>query len=438
MFKKYFSIILGLLFVNTIFSQSYEPIDTTDGDWRNETIDRYKNLRTQFLKDISLSQTGKRKKLLVQNFNSFDERFSEQIKKGQFLHDNEIQNFTENVIEELTTKNPDLPQDFHVLISKDISLNSFCLLDGTLVVNLGLFYFLENEDQIAAVLSHEISHKVLKHSLKSQLRRIETELSDQKKKKVKNLRKQRYNRSQTALNLFREEIYQEGIASRYNEIQADSLGYELFKSTKYDSKNYLAAIRLMEKYDTLKPEGLRQKAYKKWFDLPEQAFNEKWLEKEDFSSYDYSKFKEKINQDSIATHPDVSSRIETLVSYYPELKNKPFIKKSSELYTALQYKAWRERVPMLYNREVYGGAIYLCLLNLEDDDLTEQEQKFFRQWLGLSFQKVFEARENYKLNQYLDRVNPKDQSESYQQFLNFMWNLSLKEMNKIAEFYTTK
>jgi uncharacterized protein YaaN involved in tellurite resistance len=44
---------------------------------------------------------------------------------------------------------------------------------------------------------------------------------------------------------------------------------------------------------------------------------------------------------------------------------------------------------------------------------------------------------NYNLNRYLDRVDPKNQSESYQQFLNFMWNLSLDEIKNIADYYQT-
>ena len=55
--------------------------------------------------------------------------------------------------------------------------------------------------------------------------------------------------------------------------------------------------------------------------------------------------------------------------------------------------------------------------------------------LGEGFKKIYQARKEYKLNRYLDRIDPKNQSESYIQFLSFMWNLSLEEIKNIADFY---
>jgi hypothetical protein len=49
-----------------------------------------------------------------------------------------------------------------------------------------------------------------------------------------------------------------------------------------------------------------------------------------------------------------------------------------------------------------------------------------------------QARKEYKLNRYLDAIDPKEHSESYIQFLSFMWNLELEEINQIATHYSTK
>ncbi len=75
------------------------------------------------------------------------------------------------------------------------------------------------------------------------------------------------------------------------------------------------------------------------------------------------------------------------------------------------------------------------MLYLEKDS---ENNEFFKEWLGKSFQKIYEARKNYTLNRYLERISPKEQSESYQQFLSFMWNLKLDEIKQIADFYTKK
>lgn len=68
----------------------------------------------------------------------------------------------------------------------------------------------------------------------------------------------------------------------------------------------------------------------------------------------------------------------------------------------------------------------------------KENEEYYKMWLGKLFDKIYEARKNYNLNRYLDRVEPKKQSKSYQQFLNFMWNLSMDDIKNIADYYNKK
>lgn len=52
---------------------------------------------------------------------------------------------------------------FNFSIINDPDLNAFALPDGTIVVHTGILATLENEDQLATVLGHEIAHVVHKH-----------------------------------------------------------------------------------------------------------------------------------------------------------------------------------------------------------------------------------------------------------------------------------
>ncbi|MES2410249.1 MAG: peptidase M48, partial [Bacteroidota bacterium] len=94
-----------------------------------------------------------------------------------------------------------------------------------------------------------------------------------------------------------------------------------------------------------------------------------------------------------------------------------------------------EIVPNFYKKEKYGDGIYACLLFLQKED---DHQDYYKIWLGNCFEKIYEGRKNYTLNRYLDRIEPKGQSESYQQFLNFIWNLKLNEIKAIADYYSKK
>jgi beta-barrel assembly-enhancing protease len=62
------------------------------------------------------------------------------------------------------SERPDLPWTFGVIESEDI--NAFAAPGGYIVITKGLYRKLENEAQLAGVLSHEIGHVVKKHHLK--------------------------------------------------------------------------------------------------------------------------------------------------------------------------------------------------------------------------------------------------------------------------------
>ena len=90
-----------------------------------------------------------------------------------------------------------------------------------------------------------------------------------------------------------------------------------------------------------------------------------------------------------------------------------------------------EILPNLFYEEEYGVGVYNCLQFLQEGEKVD----YYKAWLGKCFLKIYEARKSYQLNHYLDRIEPKRQSKSYQQFLAFMWNLSLEDIKNITEHY---
>ncbi|WP_449399865.1 hypothetical protein [Chryseobacterium wanjuense] len=216
-------------------------------------------------------------------------------------------------------------------------------------------------------------------------------------------------------------------------MQADSLGYAVFKNSDFKRTEFINTLKRLEEFDTISPRELKIETYKKYFNLPKQEFKDKWLKKEDFSLYNYNHFNEKLNKDSLKSHPEIALRIEKLIKLFPELKTETADEKPTESFAVLEKIAKMEILPNFFHSEDYGVGIYTSLQFLQDGE----EEKYYKSWLGKCFAKIYEARKNYNLNRYLDRVDPKNQSESYQQFLNFMWNLSLDEIKNIAEYYQT-
>ena len=429
---KFFYGIVFIFISQSAFAQ-YLPVDTADSNQRKSLKIEYESRFEKFNKQIKENYSGKERKEILEILEAIQADFLEEIENGNFILDEKVQSIANQMMREIQSGNPSIPNDMRILISKHGTVNGYSMFDGTLVLNLGCFKYLENEDQIASIISHEIAHKVLEHMMNSIVKRVNANQSEFTREKVKSIKKSDSGRNTEALQMMRNFLYEEGERRRKEENEADSLGFIYYEKTDYENRAFIDAFKLMQRYDTIKPVGVEIETYRKLFDLPEQPFQDSWLEMEDFSEYDYEKFIEKYNQDSIASHPEMVERIAFMKNHFPTLRVDSMMvdKIPSQRFLDLQKLALEDEVPNLYFLKQYGVAVYICLYQLQEGG----DELFYKYWLGQCFAQIYKARKSYKLNKYLETVSPKDQSESYMQFLNFMWNLNLAELKMITEFY---
>ena len=429
--KKY---VLFLLFSFSAicFAQTYKTLDTADYIQRKEFAKNYLANNEILVRDLKTRYSGKAGSELPKIYKELGKDFEAQVRNKDFVFNSVFDVKVKSLIERLRKNNAQIPQNLKILIAKNNTPNAYCFADGTFVINMGLFNWLNNDDQLASVISHELGHKITEHNLKSILKIINQDQMD--KTVVQNIKSDKTNRNQRAFDVLKNRIYQKGAENRKQEMQADSLGYAVFKNSDFKKNEFINALKRLEDFDTISPRELKIETYKKFFNLPKQEFQDKWLKKEDFSLYNYDHFNQKLNKDSLKSHPEITMRINNLKKIFPELKTEVADEKASESYAVLEKIARMETLPNFYHSESYGVGIYTSLQFLQDGE----EESYYKIWLGKCFNKIYEARKNYKLNRYLDRVDPKNQSESYQQFLNFMWNLSLDEIKNIADYYQTK
>lgn len=71
--------------------------------------------------------------------------------------------------------NPMQGLNWHIDLVKSDEINAFCLPSGNIVVYEGLASFVENDDQLAAVVGHEIAHAIANHSNERMSRAMLTE-----------------------------------------------------------------------------------------------------------------------------------------------------------------------------------------------------------------------------------------------------------------------
>lgn len=429
---RFLLILFALTGAVCVKSQLYKPLDTADYAQRKAFIKTFTTENELYIKNLKTRYPGKTGQELAKVYKEFETDFVAQVKNKDFIFNSVLDNDISALIARLRKNNPEIPQKLKILIAKDNAPNAYCLADGTFVINLGLFNLLENDDQLASVIAHELGHKIGEHTLRDIVNYLNQDKLD--KLTVQNIKSDRNNRNKRAFDVLKDRLYKKGIEKRRIEMSADSLGFALYKKADFAKSDFVNALQNLKRYDTIAPMVVKVETYKKYFTLPNQDFKEKWLKKEDFSSYDYDNFKAKINKDSVASHPEIEERIARLQKYFPELKTVAPPVSSSESFKKAEKIARMEILPNFFHSEEYGLGIYTCLQFLQEDE----ETKYYENWLGKCFAKIYEARKNYNLNRYLDRVDPKNQSESYQQFLNFMWNLSLNEIKSFAEYYQNK
>ncbi len=429
---RFLFVFAGLLCWSLSHSQSYKPIDTADNALRKEKVLRFEQKSKEYVAGLKDRYSNKISSKIGTDFKEFTQDFCEEINEGSFVFDKKMNDYVIGILNQLRENNNNIPNDIDILIARNNTLNAFCIPNNTFVLNMGLFYWLENEEQVAAVISHELGHRILEHTTKNKKKAVEDASSSQTKQDIKSIALTKYGKYDYAFNLFKSKLYLSREAERKQEFEADSLGYEIYRKSKYAQSEFLTALGMMARYDTIKPKGVKVEIYKSVFNLPNLPFDEKWLLKEDFSKYNYDLFKEKIDRDSISSHPETLNRISRIKELFPETTSKTKTEATAS-FKEISQIAEMEMVPNLYKKERYGDAIYLCLLFLQTEN---RHQDYYKKWLGHCFMKVYEGRKNYKLNRYLDRIEPKNQSESYQQFLNFVWNLKLDEIKAIADYYS--
>ncbi|HPI46619.1 MAG TPA: M48 family metallopeptidase [Hyphomonadaceae bacterium] len=140
---------------------------------------------------------------------------------------------------------PGAQWEFVVFDSKE--KNAFCLPGGKVGFYKGLLDFVDNDDQIAAVLGHEVGHVVLRHAARRIGQETLTSVAIQGAGALVGSQVQMSSESLNMVMAAAGAGAQVGILlpfSRSNETEADRVGVDYMKQVGYDVKQ---AVRLWEK-----------------------------------------------------------------------------------------------------------------------------------------------------------------------------------------------
>ncbi len=342
------------------------------------------------------------------------------------LFDSVLYPFLKDVQQKIMTGNPELPA-INVILTSEPVTNAFSVGDGTIVVYTGLISALENEDQLAFVLCHEIAHFTLKHAANQLIKEIEQFQSKEFKAQLKKIKEAEFNQSELYETMYRNVRFKSRYHRRDLERQADSLAYQYYLNTAYSPAQ---ALRLQELFETIdKSEGDSLLQLDQHFGCAAFPFQSKWKENDSSSiwgaAHEAQKERNKAISDSLSTHPDAKARYNWIAAM-AAAKQPAEHPVTINNFEQIRFLCALENVQAYYDRERYDKAIYKSLLYQKD----YPDCAYFKEIFALSLNGLFVNLKNHNLSAVLSQTSPY-YDYGYNGLLSLLNNLRLSELSAL-------
>jgi len=294
---------------------------------------------------------------------------SEALRSGEVYFNDEVSTYLSTIVDTLLRDEPELRPKITVYATRIGIPNANCWRDGTIFFNLPLLTYLESEAQVAFILAHEIAHYRKQHVL-NQFR------------KVQEVKGEAFRRQQDA-----EAILEVLRFSREQESEADLLGFDLILRSPYDPGEALGALETMQAIDEPSDGEI--------LDLPE-LFGLPDFSPLDSCACDTARIRGKVSEkvtyklsitgdfesggveekedpkedaaeeddDALATHPDLETRIEALVEKLIEMGSidtRASFLLGEERFRRIQDIAYFEHIEKMFQRADYMHSLYGAL-----------------------------------------------------------------------------
>jgi Zn-dependent protease with chaperone function len=332
---------------------------------KNEFLSKNKDSEfvKEFLKRHTDTVSFKYKKDYQQLLLNISKSRIEYLDDQLICRDTEVNNYLNQIYQKLKKSNPSISNDLIILSSHSLSLNASYLGFNVIIVNNGLLYKFDTEDQIAIVLAHEIAHHQLNH-VYNRVREATIYKNDKGlQKDIKVAMKSKEKPIEKYEALMKSLTYDFLRHSRDNEHAADSLAFIYAHNAGYSSNEFVKSYSFLkenddhsdEKADTITVDALL-KEYMSDDIIP-------FLQQQRLSQFynnqnKSNEIKDEINNkqdvpgDTLSTHPDLDKRI-------------GFFKNQAEVYSNLNNI---DSIPISLKNKVFSQNIS-WLITAGDGDL---------------------------------------------------------------------
>lgn len=258
------------------FEMDYKQVKSSGKLPEDFTLSANKRIQNEIAK-LKIQNHPHNKELVINS--QFD--LKELFQSGYILLNDTISEYVHAVADKIIEQELGLKDKLKIYVIKSTEANAYCFENGTVLVNIGLIARLNNEAQLAYILSHEFIHYMRQHSLKTV----------NEYDKLDRIKASKINYEDKVLLKYR--------FSRENETEADTAGLALFRKTNYDLTQAAEALHLLQ-YSHLPFADLifdKKKFEDENYKLPQTLFLEKC-----------NPIESTQRDDLYQTHPDIIAR----------------------------------------------------------------------------------------------------------------------------------
>lgn len=336
--------------------------------------------------------------------------------------------YLNSLVNEIRRSNPALQAiPMNVYFARTGVPNAASMGDGVIVFNLGLFIHMENESQAAFVLCHEFAHLYLEHGNKAIATYVNTLYSKETQKELRHIRNEQYNKRAAAEGLAKAFSFDNTRHSRDHEREADSVGLLFLEHTRFDPREALKALALLDDVD--KDDFPVTTYMRQVFSAPDYPFQSRWLRQESGLLGGHAVIqRDAALEDSLKTHPDCKARLTSLAAIVDGYANTgkmtdPIDKRRFDsLKSIFPY----EIIRYYYDDQDYSRALLSGLELLND----RPKDPYVVAMIGRTFDQMTDAQKNHTLGKVVPLPSP-NFPEVYDTLLQFLQNLHLEEMISI-------
>ncbi|MBL4710143.1 MAG: M48 family metalloprotease [Flavobacteriales bacterium] len=357
------------------------------------------------------------------------EHLVNKIETGYYIYDDFFYVRLNKILQKIIASNPNYTNldNTEILVERSVVPNAACYGNGIMVFNLGLISRLQNDDQLAFVISHELSHQILNHVDGSVKNKIDYLDSKEYKNKIKSIKNLEYNNNTVYESFLLDLSLKSSGRTRQKEREADSLAIVLLQNTNYKLNESLNLLAILDISD--EPKYADTIDYKTQFSADSYEFQDAWLLKRNGLAVQQEYDQELI--DSLKTHPDCDLRISLLEKNFklPPLQKHEIESVFKEVTIHSDFELIHsDLLDGRYGRVIENGFV---LQNYYPDN------DFLTAAIGISLAEIYFAQKNHSLRQFVPLPDD-DYNMNYHRILLMINNIRLSDLKKVTLAYYNK